>query len=759
MVLTQGQEEALANVKGLAKDFPKGGGIAVIAGYAGTGKALAYDQLVQTPNGPAQIGWLRPGDFVLGKNGKPTKVVGVFPQGLRQAYRVVFRDRTSVECDLEHLWAVWTHKRRANGSAPIVLTLREIVEQGLAMKCGIHRFSVPLCDPVQNDDKTLPLDPYLLGLFIGDGTSLGKTPTLCLPDSEHELIELARSKMPHGMTIKVNRAPVCPQWRFTDPTQRSNRITQAMRTLGLAGLKSPDRFVPQMYLLGSIGQRLDLLRGLMDSDGSCNKNRTRFSTKSLRLAQDISTLVQSLGGVTVLSASATRPGEFSVNVKTLQNPFRFSRKANAWKFSHKNPPSRHIVDVVPTRICEHVCIKVESEDGLFLTNGHIVTHNTTLVRSLEEEHGENMLVVTPTGKAAVRVREAAGCPAKTIHSWLYEVAEDEETGALSFQRRNTGLIERPGCGFLVVDEASMVGFKVFADVYQACKNLELNLVLIGDGFQLPPVEMDSKKKDFSVFAPDFPAHSKVTLTEIHRQALDSPIIRASMDVRLGQWATEALSSLPVVKESDLLERAKYFYEQEGATICHRNATRHVLNAGVRGKLGLPSDQISKGEPLLVVQNTYQLEIFNGEIVPILTQPRAVNVAPIAVRDNQNNASKYMDFLEVDIDCPLQGEQAAIVVDAEVFGTNGEVGSYAIKRAVWNFKTTKYGVVNKIPQGPAYVPANFGYVLTCHKSQGSEFNAGIVVVEESLRPNSPEGRRWAYTAITRFKKQIEICWRI
>lgn len=397
--------------------------------------------------------------------------------------------------------------------------------------------------------------------------------------------------------------------------------------------------------------------------------------------------------------------------------------------------------------------------GITVISGYAGTGKTTLVRSLEEEHGENLLVVTPTGKAAVRAREAAGCRASTIHSWLYEVAEDEDTGALSFRRKKNGLVSTPGCGFLVVDEASMVGFKVFSDLYLTCKNLGLNLVLIGDGFQLPPVEMDPKKRDFSVFADDFPAFSKISLTEIHRQALDSPIIRASMEVRQGQWATEAIGQLPAVKDSDLLDRAKYWYEQEGATIVHRNATRHSLNSGIRTKLGYPSGQICKGEPLLVVQNTYQLEIYNGEIVSVLTAPETLNVAPIAVRDTQSNASKYMNFLKINVDSPMLGEQEAIVCDAEVLGENGDVGGYAIKRAVWNFKTTRYGAIDKVPQGPAYLPSNFGYVLTCHKSQGSEFGAGIVVVEDSLRPNTPDGRRWLYTAITRFKKQLEICWRV
>lgn len=396
--------------------------------------------------------------------------------------------------------------------------------------------------------------------------------------------------------------------------------------------------------------------------------------------------------------------------------------------------------------------------GIGIIAGYAGTGKSTLIKVLAEEY-DNILVITPTGKAAVRVREIADCEACTIHSWLYEVSEDEDTGELKFQRKQASTIDLPSSGFVIIDEASMVTVGVFVDILWATKKLGLNLILIGDEFQLPPVEHNLARKDFSVFAADFPADFKVKLTEIHRQALDSPIIRASMEVRTGRWANEAMAQLPVVTESKLLERAAHFFNEEGATIVHRNATRMFVNTGIRTHLGLPPSQIVVNEPLLVIQNTHSIETYNGEIVTVLSQPSPANVVPIAVVDKTNDKAKHMNFLEMEVMTPVKGAQSVMVADAEVFGDTGGVGGYAIKRAARILKSKKYGELDGVPQGPAFLPANFGYALTCHKAQGSEFPAGIVVIEDSLRLNTTEGKRWAYTALTRFKKHLEICWRV
>jgi exodeoxyribonuclease V len=395
-------------------------------------------------------------------------------------------------------------------------------------------------------------------------------------------------------------------------------------------------------------------------------------------------------------------------------------------------------------------------------SGYAGTGKSTLIGVLVDEFDDATLVCAPTGKATVRVREIASIPhgcTKTIHSWLYEVKEDPVTGVLEWGLKRATDMIRPECGFLVVDEASMVTAGMFKDMYRRCKELNINLILVGDSFQLPPVEMKPELADFSVFHPKLPAAFRVNLTEIHRQALDSPIIRASMGVRTGQLPGEALADLPLVLPDNLANEATEVFKTEGVAVCHRNLTRHLLNSGVRTRLGHPSDQLVQGEPLLVIQNNYPLEIFNGETAEILSRPAPINDGPVAVRDAQTNNSIYVNYLGVEVDTPLKGRQSACVADREVFGRLEGVGPYCVKREAKRLLGATFGFTpDGACLGPSYLQANLGYVLTAHKAQGSEWTHGIVVMEPSIKLGTTEGRRWTYTALTRFKKQVRICWK-
>jgi len=395
--------------------------------------------------------------------------------------------------------------------------------------------------------------------------------------------------------------------------------------------------------------------------------------------------------------------------------------------------------------------------GVGVISGYAGTGKTTLIKILGDEW-DDQFVLTPTGKAAVRVREATGLKAKTIHRWQYEPEEDEETGDVTFKHREIGTVEIPSSGVLIIDEASMVGFDVFSDLYSYAKRLQLNIVLIGDGFQLPPVEPEVIKQKFSVFSPDFPANFKVQLTEVLRQALDSPIIRVSMKVRTENFAEDALGELETVVPSQLYPEALTVWENEGATISHRNITRHQINNGIRKIKGFP-DVPQLHEPLLVTKNNYALDVYNGEIMPMLLKPFKLNRLPYPVTDRYRNASTFIDYYITEIMTPW-GKKNVLIADKEAFGTMGDVSVYASKKAARKLIDTWYGHPDKEDtdgKRPVYLNANLGYALTAHKSQGSEFGNVLVVMEPTIRLNSLEGRRWCYTAITRSKKKLKICW--
>lgn len=402
--------------------------------------------------------------------------------------------------------------------------------------------------------------------------------------------------------------------------------------------------------------------------------------------------------------------------------------------------------------------------GLVVISGFAGTGKTTLLKVISEDH--SITVVTPTGKAALRVKEVSdNVNASTIHSWLYEVSEDEQTGKLLTTLKESYVI--PSKRVLFVDEASMVSLQVFKDMYKVSKMYGINLVFFGDPFQLPPIEAKEEHKGFSVLAPDFPAHYKVNMTEIVRQALDSPIIRASMALRDLRSDLSELTDLPTVRNEDLIPRASAVVEDGGFVICHRNVTRNALNNSVRQFRGY-GELVLKGEPLLVLHNNRDLEVYNGEIVTVLDKPVLLGDKHVSVNDRVSGESQNMYFYQTRIE-GFVGPSICLFADREVAGQNGNIKPSQISQAGKKYSRDlfiKERALNGEPlsytelqeaKGTPVVNANFGYAATCHKLQGSEAQHCIVVVEDSIKLNKIEGRKFLYTAVTRAKQKCEICW--
>ena len=136
--------------------------------------------------------------------------------------------------------------------------------------------------------------------------------------------------------------------------------------------------------------------------------------------------------------------------------------------------------------------------------GYAGTGKTTLIKVLGHEHG-TPVIITPTGKAALRVREATGLDAQTIHRWIYRPVVDPKTGVVKFARREGNDISIPSSRMVILDEASMVGPEIWKDLRQVCVQHDLKLIVIGDGFQLPPVQKDRNAPAFSILTPAFAA--------------------------------------------------------------------------------------------------------------------------------------------------------------------------------------------------------------------------------------------------------------
>lgn len=404
--------------------------------------------------------------------------------------------------------------------------------------------------------------------------------------------------------------------------------------------------------------------------------------------------------------------------------------------------------------------------GIVRISGFAGTGKTTLLKTVAE--GSKILVLAPTGKAAMRVNEVVGSRAEamTIQRWLYNTVEDFQTGKLSTTLRDA--VQLPSKRTIFIDEASMVTFGLFGDLYRAAKKFNLNLVYLGDGFQLPPVEFKENLKSFNIFSPDTPANYTVEMTEVVRQALDNPIIRASMEIRDPRSNLETLSKLPTIPVAALESKAASVFNSGGATICHKNTTRNQLNLSIRKELGIVGDHPKKGEPLMILKNDYGLDVYNGEIVTVLDEPALQGDQPVAVVDRFTNESKNFWFYQTRIETPDGGRQVWFA-DREVMGDAGNVGFRFIRRA--GMDKSRSAVINEMKAaghvftmselkditGPSVISANLGYALTAHKAQGSEFPTSLVVIEGSIRLHATEGRRWLYTALTRSKNSVVTCW--
>ncbi len=392
-------------------------------------------------------------------------------------------------------------------------------------------------------------------------------------------------------------------------------------------------------------------------------------------------------------------------------------------------------------------LESETEHVAVLT-GPAGSGKTTIIKVIKEVHGEP-IVLTPTGKAALRVREATGIHATTIHSFLYKPEDDARTGEPIFILKSLWDIGDAVRGRLVlIDEASMLDDKVWQDLVTMARLASYKILLMGDRFQLPPVK---KTADGQVFCSlDVPTPFSINLTEVVRQALDSPIIRASILLRTGRPIHEATALLSPVAPSKLIETLLAFHEKGGATLCHRNITRNTLNQKARQALSYQPGDIVEGEPLLVLQNNDRVGRCNGEIVNFLgweTPPS--DGTQVAVRDNYSNSSLNMSFGVAN----LEGS-SCVLSPEEVSGRSEEakIGVWTIRKAsrrVYLNEMARYGEEQALP----HVHANYGYALTCHKSQGSEFPEVLIIMEPSLNAMPMlEQKRFLYTAITRAQKK-------
>jgi phosphate starvation-inducible PhoH-like protein len=368
------------------------------------GRANAAETPVLTPDGWRPIGSVAVGDLVTGSDGEPTPVLGVYPQGEKDLYRVTAQDGGSTLCTGDHLWAVATRDDRRRGKPLRVLTTREMI--GNLRANHYHRYELPLHSaPVCFPHREIPLDPYALGLLLGDGCLTGThMPRFGTVDPELALalkclvpgIEVRpRGVRPGGGPEYILTRTRSPWGVITAP----HPVTAAARQLGLYGTRSSTKFVPDLYLYNSAEVRLAVLQGLLDTDGGpvVQRGRTcrvQYTTTSPRLRDDVIFLVRSLGGVAyqrVRPAAGRSPhlargrlvhhrhDAYIIDIRLPEGiePFQLSRKRETYRAEGGGGrPMRFIDSIEPAGRGEAVCIAVAAADSLYTTEDFLLTHNT-----------------------------------------------------------------------------------------------------------------------------------------------------------------------------------------------------------------------------------------------------------------------------------------------------------------------------------------------------------------------------------------------
>ena len=399
--------------------------LGIYVGLAGTGKAMPKDTLIPTPDGEKLLGEIKVGDFVFDRKGHPTKVLGVYDRGVRRCFELTFSDGRKTRCCDEHIWPCYTSKKNLKN-----LTLQEMMEKGIRIsaKSGA-RFRMPINGCVEFSEKELPVHPYILGVFLGDGCC--KERYLTLSSNDLPVVEKV-AKLLNATAEKLSENNY--SWRFMKGGKAitTKEVFGDIASWVMRG--SNEKSIPAYYLHGSRDQRIALLQGLFDTDGSVSSKSNglaSFSTTSSELYAGVSYLLRSLGLSASTSSKAVCRGRVKQNgtcstdyvVRTHLKPDQFDvcfslpRQIEKLKavFGAFKRPSKctervALTDVREIEPCDQVCILVDNPEHLFLANDFLVTHNTH--RAIEDwfvpsfNGGKNLMVSLSTLVALNGARRA-----------------------------------------------------------------------------------------------------------------------------------------------------------------------------------------------------------------------------------------------------------------------------------------------------------------------------------------------------------------
>ena len=440
------REEVIEPINAGAKEaVPMG---VLLMGPPGTAKRVSNTTIIHTFNrGEKYAKDIVPGDKIFGLDGKPYDVLFVVPKGKDEVYEVILRDGRKVRCSGDHPFIVL---EKSHGEwRERVMTPQEMIDKGVNVitpadrrrgqtTSNRARFFLPQPAAVQYAERELPLDPYVMGCFLGDGCKNlpGNFELSANTEDEETVARIAKTL---GAVKYLKNKGACYSWHFYKEFYKSGSSKNRLMKINdvcpeyyrlLSDIYCHEKWIPREYLESSVSQRMELLRGLMDTDGSIKdprkyKDKTprynlEFSTTSIQLRDDFVELVSSLGyncscGMLLRAGKQIQkygedtkyehkhdlytvyinvPNEVKSEFFKLGRKKEIAEAAAAAKSKTRNYSRIPIAEVRKTGEMEEMrCLAVDSPDHLFLVNDFIPTHNTFVSKAVAFEAGLNFVAL------------------------------------------------------------------------------------------------------------------------------------------------------------------------------------------------------------------------------------------------------------------------------------------------------------------------------------------------------------------------------
>ena len=377
------------------------GRLYVYLGLAGGGKAQPNNTLIPTPNGMMKLGDIKIGDYVLDLEGEPTKVTGVFPQGIQNTYEVTFTDGRKARCNKDHLWYTLAKNSSTGEFSPVIRKLGDMMDDYIkhypsSPHKSHHKYIIPNNGPAQFKSKEVPLDPWVIGYLIGNGHCREAHLKVSALD-DFAPIRVAKKL---GFAIQ-KKHDTTHSYVFREKYGDKNKI-QTKDVIGnipeIYMKYSHEKRIPECYLINSVEVRMELLKGLMDSDGCISKEHSNeklhyqlsYFTTSTGLVKDIDFLLNSLGfdhSVYTRNRKCYR-SQYRININ-ISNAIKYKLFSEPYKLKRayecKNIPDvrnyNHIriCDIKQVEDTEQTCIMVDNPKHIYLTENFIPTHNSLLL--------------------------------------------------------------------------------------------------------------------------------------------------------------------------------------------------------------------------------------------------------------------------------------------------------------------------------------------------------------------------------------------